>query len=477
MAALGAHIQSRTLTSLSLSPSSCPEHRFAQVCSGRKQTTAPFLCLFDADFVPEPDFLRRVMPYFYRSDGTVLEDLALVQAQWSNLNACDSLLTVSQSLWVDDHHVCQMAWRSAAWGFVNFTGTAGVWRADAIERAGGWKAVTLVEDCELSFRVLFKGFRTVFAAVPVPAELPASVTAYKAQQRRWTLGWAQLLRIHLGTLLYRFRSPSPLKRLHLVYFMCLSAQWPLWCIWQLSTPWLVAHHGLCHKEGGRCAVFFVPLLVNMVCASCIVAVELADRYEAPLQPLGLPAPLRSVVLALRVLPTTVLSAAMLPFQTCAWVEGLLTQHAEFETTPKNGSQGHSTQATCTPIDDASSGVTNGKPVQFARIRNGYVLAELAWVVYHFCFGVYFLLEGRRPAVVLGSLFPAAAVAGLMAFYGDDRPPVASQWPKAWVQSQDLREPLLQAETGSLAETGSPSLSQASAETGSRVTVRNDSLPK
>eukprot|EP00962_Isochrysis_galbana_P006353 scaffold1714_cov111-Isochrysis_galbana.AAC.1 len=204
---------------------------------GRKQTSAEFLALFDADFVPNDDFLLRTVPSFFGADGEPLEDLALVQGQWAHLNALDSLLTLSQSLSLDDHHSSQMVWRSAMIGFVNFTGTAGVWRAAAIERAGGWRAASLVEDCELSFRVLFAGYRTAFVEVPVPAELPASLAAYKAQQRRWTFGWAQLIRLHGAQLLFSYRCPV-LKKVHLCYHMCLSVQWPLWMAWQLAVPWL-----------------------------------------------------------------------------------------------------------------------------------------------------------------------------------------------------------------------------------------------
>ena len=200
---------------------------------GRRQTAAEYLALLDADFVPPVDFLRRVVPRFYTRQREARPELALVQAQWAHLNMNDSLLTLAQSLWIDDHHVSQMGWRSQVWGFVNFTGTAGVWRASAIETAGGWRAASLVEDCELSFRVLFCGYRTQFARVDVPAELPTSVTAYKAQQKRWTLGWAQLIRLHLGTLLLRHNC-SCAKRLHLLYHMLLSIQWPLWLLWQVS---------------------------------------------------------------------------------------------------------------------------------------------------------------------------------------------------------------------------------------------------
>jgi cellulose synthase/poly-beta-1,6-N-acetylglucosamine synthase-like glycosyltransferase len=109
-----------------------------------------------------------------------------------------------------------MAWRSAAHQFVNFTGTAGVWRASAIAAAGGWKARSLVEDCELSFRSLFAGYRTKFVKeIVAPADLPATVTAYKAQQKRWTQGWVQLQRMHLRALLLDYRA-SLLRRVHLL---------------------------------------------------------------------------------------------------------------------------------------------------------------------------------------------------------------------------------------------------------------------
>jgi cellulose synthase/poly-beta-1,6-N-acetylglucosamine synthase-like glycosyltransferase len=190
--------------------------------AGRAATDAEFLVIFDADFLPPRDYLLRTVPHFYRPDGTPDDGLALVQAQWGHLNHDESALTRAQSLWVDDHHTLQMSWRSAMWQFVNFTGTAGVWRASAIEAAGGWRAASLVEDRELSFRHLFSGYRTKFVKeIVAPAELPATYTAYKAQQRRWTQGWVQLQRMHLPTLLFRYRS-STIRRLHLLYHMCIS---------------------------------------------------------------------------------------------------------------------------------------------------------------------------------------------------------------------------------------------------------------
>jgi cellulose synthase/poly-beta-1,6-N-acetylglucosamine synthase-like glycosyltransferase len=162
-----------------------------------------------------------------------------VQAQWGHLNHDESALTLAQSLWVDDHHTLQMSWRSAMWRFVNFTGTAGVLRASAIDAAGGWRAASLVEDCESSFRHLVAGYRTKFVKeIVAPAELPATHTAYKAQQKRWTQGWVQLARLHLSTLLIRYQCSWP-KRLHLLYHMGISWQWPAWAAWITLLPFLI----------------------------------------------------------------------------------------------------------------------------------------------------------------------------------------------------------------------------------------------
>ena len=240
---------------------------------GRKKTNAMFLALFDADFVPTTDFLVRAVPLFYKENDNhagsspkwISDDkLALVQAQWGHLNAFDSPLTMSQSMWIDDHHSVQMMWRARVWcvvivvsasslflsfpphfffhpirDFVNFTGTAGLWRASAIETAGGWKHASLVEDCELSFRVLFSGYRTTFDSSNVqPAELPDSVTAYKAQQKRWTQGWVQLCRMHFGHLIWSYECTVS-KRVALIYHMLITWQWPFWLSWLLCFPFML----------------------------------------------------------------------------------------------------------------------------------------------------------------------------------------------------------------------------------------------
>lgn len=356
--------------------------------AGRTVTAAEFIAIFDADFLPTPDFLTRTVPHFYDGAGNPDDGLALVQAQWGHLNPEESALTRAQALWVDDHHTVQMSWRAARWGFVNFTGTAGVWRASAIGRAGGWRAASLVEDCELSFRHLFAGFRTTFVRdVVAPAELPATYTAYKAQQRRWTQGWAQVQRLHLATLVRRYETTPP-RRLHLIYHMGIPWQWPLWAMWIVLLPALI-HAGLWFGGGDAWtgfALYLAPMLAWTILATVLAAVETPGR--------GIGRRL------LRVLPYVGVSTGMLPHQVSAFVEGLAgPMHSEFERTPKKG-----------------AGTARVRSA--VRIHWPYVVTEGCFLLYQLTWGVVFLATGAVwPA--LGALFVAACIATVGFFYGDN----------------------------------------------------------
>jgi hypothetical protein len=172
--------------------------------NGLRLARGDYLALFDADFVPPPGFLRRVLPRFDAPD------VGLVQARWAHLNADDSLLTQMQAFGLDAHFAVEQAGRQAAGAFVHFNGTAGVWRRACIEAAGGWEGDTLTEDLDLSYRAQLAGWRLAYAHdIEVPAELPASLDALRAQQHRWTKGAAETARKLLGAL---WRSDQPLRR-------------------------------------------------------------------------------------------------------------------------------------------------------------------------------------------------------------------------------------------------------------------------
>lgn len=153
------------------------------LANGLERSKGDYLAIFDADFLPQPDFLRKVMPHFDH------EKIAFVQARWGHLNRSYSLLTLLQSFSLDAHFAIDQLARSSANYVFNFNGTAGIWRKSAILDAGGWKADTLTEDMDLSYRVFLRGWSARYAGeVEVPAELPVSFTAYRRQQYRWARG-------------------------------------------------------------------------------------------------------------------------------------------------------------------------------------------------------------------------------------------------------------------------------------------------
>lgn len=142
-----------------------------------------YVAIFDADFIPQPDFLKKTLPFF--NDNKV----GMVQTRWEHLNGDYSILTKTQALALDGHFVIEQNVRNKAGFFINFNGTAGIWRKSCIEDAGNWHADTLTEDLDLSYRAQLNGWRFVFLKdITSPAELPAEINALKAQQFRWTKG-------------------------------------------------------------------------------------------------------------------------------------------------------------------------------------------------------------------------------------------------------------------------------------------------
>lgn len=158
-------------------------YKAGALAEGLKTARGDFIAIFDADFVPAPDFLKKILPYF---DG---ERIAFVQARWGHLNRGYSLLTFLQSLSIDAHFAVEQLARSGLDFWFNFNGTAGVWRKAAIIDSGGWRAETLTEDLDLSYRAFLRGWSARYAGdIEVQAELPVSFTAYRRQQHRWARG-------------------------------------------------------------------------------------------------------------------------------------------------------------------------------------------------------------------------------------------------------------------------------------------------
>jgi cellulose synthase/poly-beta-1,6-N-acetylglucosamine synthase-like glycosyltransferase len=171
------------------------------LAAGLQKARGELIAVFDADFVPRPDFLRNSVPWF--ADPS----LGLVQGRWAHINRSYSLLTRVEAILLDGHFMIEHSARNRTGCFFNFNGTAGVWRREAIEASGGWEHDTLTEDLDLSYRAQLEGWRFLYLPdLAVPSELPVDINGFKSQQHRWAKGSVQTGRKLLGRVL---RSPLP----------------------------------------------------------------------------------------------------------------------------------------------------------------------------------------------------------------------------------------------------------------------------
>lgn len=164
-------------------------YKAGALAEGVRRARGELFLVLDADFVPRPDLVRRLLPSF--GDPEV----GFVQAAWGHLNRDERWLTRAQAVLLDAHFAVEHGARHRADLFFNFNGTAGMWRREALADAGGWQADTLTEDLDLSYRAQLRGWRGVYRDdVEVPAELPDTLRALEVQQRRWTRGGLETAR-------------------------------------------------------------------------------------------------------------------------------------------------------------------------------------------------------------------------------------------------------------------------------------------
>lgn len=284
---------------------------------GLKLAKGELLAVFDADFLPLPNFLRAVVPHF--DDPKV----GCVQARWGHLNREHSLLTEVQALMLDGHHMVENRARYAAGRFFNFSGTGGIWRKQAIVEAGGWQHDTLTEDLDLSYRAQLAGWRFVYREDHVTlAELPEEMEAFRAQQFRWAKGTVQTARKLLGRV-WGERSLPLSVRLEAVFHMTPHFSYPLMLL--LSAFLLPMVMVMPASDPVSLLLVDVPLLVGSS-GSVVAFYVTADLAQG-----------RSAWNALRNLPPLMaLGCGMSPYLSKAVYEGMGRVTGEFVRTPKKG---------------------------------------------------------------------------------------------------------------------------------------------
>jgi cellulose synthase/poly-beta-1,6-N-acetylglucosamine synthase-like glycosyltransferase len=332
--------------------------------AGMKLSDADLFCVFDADFIPDPDFLERTVPQF--RDPKV----GMVQARWGHLNRDENQFTRAQSTLLDGHFVVEHTVRHSRGLFFNFNGTAGIWRRATIDEAGGWEHDTLTEDLDLSYRAQLVGWKFVyFPNVVAPAEVPPSIDAFKSQQHRWAKGSVQVYRKLWRRILTGNARPS--VKIEALMHLTGNVGYPLVLALALILPFTLPQQEL------------VPWWLHAI-GLLFCTMPVALFYDSSQRVQG-----RTLSQRLRDVPSAMaLGIGMSVSQTQAVMEGLGRKTGTFVRTPKRGEVSASLSQTYRLKWSLWQGL--GIP-EFA------LAAWLAWAIFQ---AVQFQLWGAIPFLML-----------------------------------------------------------------------------
>lgn len=298
-------------------------YKAGALANGLGQARGEFVAVFDADFVPPRDFLRKAVPLLAADDG-----LACIQGRWEHLNRNQSWLTSAQAMGIDGHFAIEQGARAWNGLMMNFNGTAGVWRRAAIDdpSVGGWSGDTLTEDLDLSYRAQLAGWRLDYCLdMPCPAELPPTIAALKSQQRRWAQGSIQVA-CKLLPRIWCSRSTLGAKleaSLHLTHYSV--------ALWMLMLA-IVARPLLLVLDGGR--VFATQWFVGAWVVILLSAIAPSLTYTYARYSLD------GYWMGWRTIPSMlILGCGLCASNALAVLRGLWRRGGEFVRTPKSGSDG------------------------------------------------------------------------------------------------------------------------------------------
>eukprot|EP00164_Ancoracysta_twista_P001963 GFYU01002578.1.p1 GENE.GFYU01002578.1~~GFYU01002578.1.p1 ORF type:complete len:500 (+),score=158.13 GFYU01002578.1:325-1824(+) len=285
------------------------DYKAGALSAGLAAASGDFVTIFDADFLPPRDFLRKTIPQFSSSE------IGCVQCRWGHVNRDYNYFTRIQAMGIDGHFIIEQAARNFSGFFMNFNGTAGVWRKECIVDGGGWTGDTLAEDLDLSYRVQLRGWKFNYQPMIVcPAELPVHINAFKLQQSRWAKGSIQ------------------------------TAKKLLPVVWRSQFPLYVKIQGTLHLTGYMVhvlmmAVVFLTLPIGfstnaylMLVSSVLMFCAIGPPMMYASSQISLDAPQRIVNLPLLML----LGYGLAVNNAAAVIEGLMYSGGEFKRTPKFG---------------------------------------------------------------------------------------------------------------------------------------------
>ena len=287
---------------------------------GLTMSDAEFVTIFDADFLPQSDFLRRGV---VESRAFEDSDVAFLQGRWTYANERQNLLTRAQAILIDRHFAVQKPYQSANGRTLTFNGSAGIFRRSAIDAAGGWSGDTLCEDLDLSYRCALVGLKGAYDIdLPCSSEIPPSVLAFKLQQRRWAKGTAQCLRKLGGEI---FRSRKIRHKPEDMYAMAGYVVHPIMLAYSLLWPWIALRDfpdSIFFASQFCMTIASVTGNVTLISGLLLAAVVSGRRINAGL--------LKSLGFAL------IVGMALMVNTAIAFLVGCFQNAAVFERTPKQG---------------------------------------------------------------------------------------------------------------------------------------------
>ena len=279
-----------------------------------EDSSAEFVAIFDADFVPPPQFLRRAL---LESDSFNDPQVAFVQGRWTYINEDQNLLTRTQAILLDRHFVVQKPYLTANHGTTVFNGSGGVWRRAAIDAAGGWSSDTLCEDLDLSYRCALNGWIGVYdAMLDVPNEIPSNIFAFKLQQRRWAKGSAQCMR---KLALNVIKSKTLQHRSDDLYVLMGYTIHPFVLLYALLLPFVIT-------SGVPLSMIWagntIQFIANAIAIAGFITTAVNSHRNLSLKSVG------------NVLLATYLGISLMVNNTIAFVGGCYEKFSVFERTPK-----------------------------------------------------------------------------------------------------------------------------------------------